>query len=106
MSFLFGGFGVDIVGLRSEYSLPNGFVMKMSSRGGFGTSSKDIYDNEEFFIQSQQLEMCVRNKCRYQKAMTVSMHNTINTHVIAAVSKQYRTGPRDLIVHSVASHLR
>jgi hypothetical protein len=37
MSFLFGGFGVDIVGLRSEYSLPNGFVMKLSSRGGFGT---------------------------------------------------------------------
>jgi hypothetical protein len=52
MSFLFGGFGIDIVGLRSEYSLPNGFVMKLSSCGGFGKSSKDIYDDKEFFIQS------------------------------------------------------
>jgi hypothetical protein len=62
MAFLFGDFGIDIVGLRSEYSLPNGFVMKLSSRGRFGTSIEDIYDDEEFFIQSQQLEMCVRNK--------------------------------------------
>jgi hypothetical protein len=77
MSFLFGSFGVDIVGLRSEYSLPNGFVMKRSSRGGFGTSSKDIYDDKEFFIPSQQLEMCVRNKCGYYndyaKVMTIGL---------------------------------
>jgi hypothetical protein len=67
LSFLFGGFGIDIVGLRSEYSLPNGFVMKLLSRGGFGTSSKDIYNDEEFFIQSQQFEMCVGNKNGYNK---------------------------------------
>ena len=35
MSFLFGGFGVDIVGLRSMYSLSNGFVMELSSCRGF-----------------------------------------------------------------------
>jgi hypothetical protein len=27
-------------------------VMKLSSCGGFGKSSKDIYDDKEFFIQS------------------------------------------------------
>jgi hypothetical protein len=90
---LFGGFGVDIVGLRLEYSLPNGFVMKLSSCEGFGTSSEDIYDDEEFFIQSPQLEMCVRNKYGFNnqynnyaasaayspKVMTVAIRTSVQT---------------------------
>jgi hypothetical protein len=53
MSFLFGGFGVDIVGLRPEHSLPNGFVMKLSSRRGFdGPLSVDGGDVRGVEMQS------------------------------------------------------
>jgi hypothetical protein len=53
MSFLLGGFGVDIVGLRSEDSLPNGFVMELSSCGGFdGPLSVDGGDARGVEMQS------------------------------------------------------